>query len=186
VIHCSTEEEAKAVLESVRERLRACKLQLNDHKTGIVYCQDYRREKKHYRKKFDFLGFSFQPRGVRSIREEGEMFLGYDCAISSASRKRIADEIRQTNFHKWSTGTIEQIAEQFNPRIRGWLSYYGKYRRKEMNRVFRVFHFRLVKWLLNRYRSLKRSRVKAYQWIRRLRKTRPEIFYHWSVGFYEI
>jgi retron-type reverse transcriptase len=66
ILHCQTEEEAKSVLASVKERLKECKLQLNTQKTKIVYCQDYRREKKHYRKKFDFLGFSFQPRTKRS------------------------------------------------------------------------------------------------------------------------
>ena len=166
--------------------MKACNLRLNDEKTKIVYCQDYRREKKQYRKKFDFLGFSFQPRGVKSTRQEGEMFLGYDCAISSSSRKKIADDIKHTNFHKWSTATIEQIAEKFNPKLRGWLNYYGKYKRYEMNRVFRVFHFRLMKWVLNRYKSLKRSRVKGFQWIRKLRKEQPKIFHHWAAGFYEI
>lgn len=186
ILHCQTEEEAKSILSKVRERLKECNLQLSEHKTKIVYCQDYRRDKKQHRKKFDFLGFSFQPRGVKSNRPDGGMFLGYDCAISSTSRKKITEEIKHTNFHKWSVGTIEQIAEKFNIKIRGWLNYYGKYKRHEMNRVFRVFHFRLMKWVLNRYKSLKGSRVKAYQWIRKLRKERPTIFYHWSVGFYEI
>jgi len=186
ILHCQTEGEAEAILASVRGRMNACNLRLNDEKTKIVYCQDYRREKKQYRKKFDFLGFSFQPRGVKSTRQEGEMFLGYDCAISSSSRKKIADDIKHTNFHRWSTATIEQIAEKFNPKLRGWLNYYGKYKRYEMNRVFRVFHFRLMKWVLNRYKSLKRSRVKGFQWIRKLRKEQPKIFYHWAAGFYEI
>ncbi len=186
ILHCPTEGEAQAILASIRERMKACNLRLNDEKTKIVYCQDYRREKKQYRKKFDFLGFSFQPRGVKSTRQEGEMFLGYDCAISSSSRKKMAEEIKHTNFHRWSTATIEQIAEKFNPKLRGWLNYYGKYKRYEMNRVFRVFHFRLMKWVLNRYKSLKRSRVKGYQWIRKLRKEQPKIFYHWAAGFYEI
>ena len=186
ILHCQTEEEAKSILLEVSERLKESKLQLNEGKTKIVYCQDYRREKNHYRKKFDFLGFSFQPRGVKSTRQEGGMFLGYDCAISSSSRKRIAEEIKHTNFHRWSTATIEQLAEKFNPKLRGWLHYYGKYKRYEMNRVFRVFHFRLMKWVLNRYKSLKRSRVKGFQWIRKLRKEQPGIFYHWAAGFSEI
>lgn len=186
ILHCQTEEEAQAVLVSVQDRLKNCKLQLNEQKTKIVYCQDYRREKKHYRKKFDFLGFSFQPRAKRSHREEGGVFLGYDCAISAESRRRITHEIKSTNFHRWSNDPIEKIAERFNPKLRGWLNYYGKFQRSEMNRVFRVFHFRLMKWMLNRYKSLKGSKVRAYQWIRQLRRDQPNLFHHWSQGFYEI
>lgn len=186
ILHCRTEKEAEEILTSVGDRMRQCNLRLNDEKTKIVYCQDYRREKKHYRKKFDFLGFSFQPRSIKSNRQEGGMFVGYDCAISSSSRKRITEEIKRTSFHKWSDVPIEELAKKFNSKLRGWLNYYGKYKRHEMNRVFRVFHFRLMKWVLNRYKSLKGSRVRAYQWIRALRKERPNTFYHWSVGFYEI
>lgn len=186
ILHCDTEEEAKDLLVAVKARLHECRLRLHEEKTKIVYCQDYRREKKHYRKKFDFLGFSFKPRSMKSNRQAGGMFLVYDCAISSSSRRKITDEIKRTNFHRWSTATIEQIAETFNNKLRGWLNYYGKFKRYEMNRVFRVFHYRLMKWVLNRYKSLKGSKVKGYAWIRKLRKERPMIFYHWSVGFYQI
>lgn len=182
ILHCRTEEEAQTMLALVRDRLQSCNLRLNEEKTKIVYCQDYRRGKRDYRKKFDFLGFSFQPRGVKSVRQDGGMFLGYDCAISSSSRKKVTDEIKHTNFHRWSTMTIEQIATKFNPKLRGWLNYYGKYKRRELSRVFQVFHFRLMKWVLNRYKSMRTSKVLAYQWIRTL----PKLFCHWAAGFQEI
>ena len=122
VIHCYSEEQAMEVLSKVRERLRQCDLSLNEKKTKIVYCQNYRREKKDYQVKFDFLGFSFQPRPVRS--QHGGMFLGYDCAISIESEKRIVESIRRSHFQRWTNIPIERIAELFNPRLRGWINYY--------------------------------------------------------------
>ncbi|HEY4964223.1 MAG TPA: group II intron reverse transcriptase/maturase, partial [Candidatus Saccharimonadales bacterium] len=46
ILHCQTEEEAKQLLEAIRSRLAECKLSLNEEKTKLVYCQDYRRVKK--------------------------------------------------------------------------------------------------------------------------------------------
>jgi len=181
IIHCHSEQEAKTMLAAIKQRLSSCGLRLHEGKTKIVYCQDYRREKKHYRKKFDFLGFSFQPRSTKS--KTGGMFLGYDCAISNESKKRIIAEIKSLDFHRRSTATIEDIAKLLNPKLTGWVNYYSKYRPSVMNRVFQNFHERLVKWVLKRYKNLKRSKKKAYAYLKQLMKGRPEIFYHWRKGF---
>jgi RNA-directed DNA polymerase len=155
---------------------------LHEGKTKIVYCQDYRRESKSYPQKFDFLGFSFQPRPMRSKRQEGEMFLGYDCAISITSKKRILADIRATRFHRWSTGTIEDLARLLNPKLRGWVNYFGKYGKSELIRVFRVFHSRLVRWVMNRYKRFGRSKLKAYSFLQKM-QSRGSVFYHWDCGF---
>src|SRR5690606_29145613 len=55
IIHCTIEEEAKQMLEAIEGRLASCNLRMNTAKTKIVYCKNYRREKKHYKQKFDFL-----------------------------------------------------------------------------------------------------------------------------------
>lgn len=182
IIHCNTEVEAKRILEAMKNRLQDCKLRIHEGKTKIVYCQDYRREKKQYRKKFDFLGFSFQPRPIKSKMTEGKRFLGYDCAISLESKKKILAEIRAIGFHRWSVATIEDIARLLNPKLRGWVNYYGMFGKKELNGIFHVLHKRLIKWALNRYKSLKRSVKRAYAYFKQLLRGNP-IFYHWKKGF---
>ena len=184
VIHCYSEEQAKEVLGKVRERLQQCDLSLNEKKTKIVYCQNHRREKKDYQVKFDFLGFSFQPRPARS--QHGGMFLVYDCAISLDSEKRIVKAIKASNFQRWTNIPIERIADLFNPRIRGWINYYGKFRRSKLGRIIKRFHFHLMKWVLNRYKSFGTSIHKSYKWLNELRAQNPKLFYHWQVGFKEM
>ena len=180
VIHCNSETEAKEVLEAVKVRLCACGLTVNEGKTKIVHCRDYRRKKEEdYPVKFDFLGFSFQPRPAQSNR--GGMFLVYGCAISKTAEQSILKMLRATRLHKQSNIPIEQIAAMLNPKIRGWINYYGKFRRYELDRVFHQLHFRLMKWVKNRYKIY--SIAKAYKWLKRLREQSPKLFYHWSVGF---
>lgn len=180
IIHCQSKEACEEILRAVQARLAECKLNLQERKTKIVHCRDYRRKKeKEYPVKFDFLGFSFQPRPTQSQR--GGMFLGYGCAISSTSEQSILEKLRKTRLQKWNGKDIEHIAEILNPRIRAWVNYYGKYRRYALNRVFRQLRFRLMKWVKNRYKIV--STKKAYQWLDRKRAQNPGLFYHWSKGF---
>ena len=90
VVHCESEKEAINLLEQIRKRLDVCKLRLNESKTKLVYCKDYRRkEKKNYGNKFGFLGFDFKPMMFRSKREGEAVFLGYSCEMSQSARTRI-------------------------------------------------------------------------------------------------
>lgn len=182
VIHCTTETEAQQVLKSVKERMQSCTLRLHEQKTKIVHCVGYKRKRSDYPKRFDFLGFSFKPLRMRSNKGKVE-FLGYGCEVSISSRKRINEEIKQLRFHKWTTGTIEEIAAMLNLKLAGWVNYYGKINRSGLNKVFRLFHNRLAKWVLNKYKVFRKSYGKVFRYLRTLRKGRPELFYHWKKGY---
>jgi len=181
VVHCRHQSEAEEVLLAIKERLEVCNLQANEEKTRIVYCKNANRKGRFETVQFDFLGFSFQPRPTST--KEGEMFLGYDCAISRKSEKKISNELRQSKFHLWTGSDITKIAKEFNPKIRGWINYYGKFWKFKLMRIFRIFHWRLIKWAVYRYKRFRRSMQKAGRWIRQLAKSYPGLFVHWQHGF---
>jgi group II intron reverse transcriptase/maturase len=181
IVHCNSQEEAEEVLMAIKERLRECCLQLNEQKTKIVYCKrDFRRD-KFKTVQFDFLGFSFQPRPTST--KDGVMFVGYDCAISRKSENKITEIFRKSEFHRWTTSSIYRIAEAFNPKIRGWINYFGKFRIHKLMRVFRIFHWRLIKWAVRRYKRFGGSMHKAGRWLRNLALCYPGLFVHWQYGF---
>jgi len=167
IVHCATKSEAERVLSSIKSRLESCQLNLHEKKTKIV--------------SFDFLGYGFQPR--TSATRSGKMFLGYDCAISKSSQKKIAKELRATNFQKWTARSIEEIAEYFNSKLRGWLNYFGKFRRWKLNRIFKIFNARLTNWVRKRYMRLNKSYIKACKWLRDYKQVNPELFVNWKYGF---
>ena len=78
--------------------------------------KDHRKD-KFKTVQFDFLGFSFQPRPTSN--HGGEMFLGYDCAISRKSENKISEIFRKSEFHLWTECDISHIAKVFNPKISG-------------------------------------------------------------------
>jgi group II intron reverse transcriptase/maturase len=182
VVHCNRQEEAENVLKSIRERLKECRLELNENKTKVVYCKNAKRKQRFATVRFDFLGFSFQPRPTLN-RVDREMFLGYDCAISKKSEKKIVEIIRKTEFHRWTGSDIYRIAEYFNPMISGWINYFGCIGKREMQYVFHIFHRRLIKWACNRFRRFYRSRRQAWNWLMQIAKSQPYLFVHWRHGF---
>jgi hypothetical protein len=162
--------------------MATCGLELHLSKTKLVYCKDNRRRGTYPVVKFDFLGYSFQPRSTKS-KKTGKLFLGFDCAISISSRKQICDKLGKLEIHKMSYKSIVGIAQYLNPMIRGWVNYYGKFRGYELSKVFRLLRNRLVRWARKRYKRYRTSLNRAFQWLDRVRKQYPYLFYHWQFGF---
>ena len=142
IVHCRTKSEAINLLKSISTRMKSCHLELHEVKTKIVFCKKSNRVANHDVIDFDFLGYCFQPRSTAS--KSGKMFLSYDCAISNASSKKIAEKIRSTSFHRWTERSIEEVAEHFNPKLQGWINYFGKFRIRNLNRVCKIFNASLL------------------------------------------
>jgi len=179
IIHCNTKAHAEQILQLVHQRMESVGLELHPQKTKIVYCRDYRRRGNYRTVKFDFLGYSFQPRTAFSKKTK-KLFIGYDCAISISSRKRIADKLEELNVTKLRFKSIVGVAQYLNPMIRGWVQYYGKFKMYELTKVFRLLSKRLVWWARKRYKRYKTSVRKAYKWLSTIRKQFPTLFYHWN------
>lgn len=158
-----------------------CKLRLHEEKTKIEFCKKYKKQSVSKTVIFDFLGFSFQPRP--SATKDGRMFLGYDCAISQSSKNNIISEIRSTKFQRCTNRSIEEIAEFFNAKIRGWINYYGRFRKHRLNPLFRIFKGRLIEWARRRYKRLRKSYIKASKWFYNFKKNNSKLFAHWGRGF---
>ncbi|WP_320168144.1 hypothetical protein [Mangrovibacterium marinum] len=48
--------------------------------------------------------------------------LGFDCGISTSSKKRIADKLEELNIVGLSRKSIVGVAQFLNPYIRGWIN----------------------------------------------------------------
>lgn len=181
VIHCRTYQESTLLLAAVKRRLTDCGLTAHPVKTKIVYCKKSGRNLKGFPVQFDFLGFSFRP--IRMKLKKGGSFLQFDCIMTRKSKVRITGELRKLNFHNKTQRTIQDLAILLNPKIRGWINYYGRINRRSLKPVFYYLHHRMIKWILNKYKRFKRSKVRAIQWLRQITQAYPYLFYHWELGY---
>ena len=182
IIHCSTQSQAEQNLQKIKDRVEHCGLTLHPDKTKIVYCKDFKRQQKYKKVKFDFLGYTFQPRTSKS-KKTGKLFLGFDCAISIQSRSRIFEQIRKMEIPRMRCDSITGIAHHLNPKLRGWIRYFGKYRGYSLSKVFYILRIKLVRWARYRYKRYRNNLTKAYKWLDRVRKQYPSLLYHWYVGY---
>lgn len=179
VVHCSHKSEAEEVLEAIKRRLEAVKLQIKESKTRIVYCKDYRRRMNHKDVKFEFLGFSFQPISMKSKQEEGKYFTGYGGRPSSSNIQKMTDEIRKAQVFKNTGLEIKEIAEKLNSKIRGWINYFGLFNKYALSIAMYKFDYRLIKWMKQKHKLGLR---KAIAKLKEIKQNHPKLFYHWEVG----
>jgi RNA-directed DNA polymerase len=181
VIHCSTLEQAQAVKAAVEARLRQCRLEAHPDKTRIVYCRDSNRPKDHEHIQFDFLGYSFRPRPAKN-RRSGKLFTSFLPAISTKATKAIVAEVRGWKIHRMSEKELADLSRMFNPKIRGWVNYYGRYYPTALWRAFHALQCRLVRWAQKKYKRFRAKRRRATHWLRRLARQNQRLFAHWQIG----
>ena len=177
VIHCSTHQQAEQVKEALINRLAEVKLKVNESKTHIAYCKDYRRKESHEKVKFEFLGFSYQPR-ARKGKRDGKNFMAFTAEISPTNKKRIIQTIRELGVWRDTRVEIQSIAAQLNAKLRGWINYYGLYSKRSLRIALVKVEERLIKWLRKKHKAGTR---KARAKLKVIRRENPELFYHWRI-----
>ena len=153
VVHCDSEAEARLVLAALAERMAQVGLELHPDKTRIVYCKDADRRGSHEHERFDFLGYTFRPR--LSKNKLGKHFVNFSPAVCDDARKAISREIRSWHITRRSDKTLSDLARMFNPIVRGWINYYGRFYKSWLYPVLRHINDGLVRWAMRKYKRLR-------------------------------
>lgn len=177
VIHCKTREEAEMLLSELAERLKACDLEIHPTKSKIIYCGKNGTKPSD---KFTFLGFDFHLRRAYSAKRQ-ECFTTFLPAIGKDRLKSIRQVIRKDNIRARVDLSLEQIADWYNPKIRGWYQYFGKFYPSRMNKIWFYFNRALVLWAKSKYKSIRTSYRKAIALIQRVQEDCGSLFYHWKL-----
>ena len=180
IVHCRTEGEALAIRKAIAARLQHCGLELHPEKTTIVYCKDDDRRRTYQNETFDFLGYTFRPR--RSKNRKGKHFINFSPAVSDKSAQAMRDTIRSWNLPKRSDKAIDDLSRMFNPIVRGWLRYYGRYYRSALYPPMRQLDRDLALWAKRKYKRLRNHLRRATHWIASISRRSPALFAHWQMG----
>lgn len=178
VVHCRTERQAREVLEAIVKRLAECRLEVNLGKTRIVYCKDGRRGGRREPAQFDFLGYTFRQRPTKS--RTGSLFISFNPAVSDAARKRLSREIRGWRLRRRTSQSLDDLARDINPKVRGWMSYYGRYFPSELRPLLRRLNQHLVGWARRKYKRLRYRPERAWRFLAGVAIREPRLFAHWS------
>jgi RNA-directed DNA polymerase len=179
VAHCKTEEQAQQVLESIKRRLERCRLEVHPEKTRIVYCKDDDRKGRYANEKFNFLGYTFRPR--RSKNRWGKFFISFTPAVSNEAAKKMRQDMRRWRINLRSDKAIDDLARMWNPVLRGWIQYFGRFYKSALYPVFRHFNGILVRWAMRKYKKLRGHRRRAEYWLGGIARREPRLFAPWHL-----
>ena len=80
--------------------------------------------------------------------------------------KAMKQKTRRMRLQTKSYLSIKELSEKINPVIRGWINYYGHFRRFEMYTVLSRVNKALVQWVRNKYKKRRGRMYKSEQMAR--------------------
>ena len=180
VLHCESLSQAQQVRDAIAARLVECGLQLHPDKTKIVYCKDSNRNGSYEHQRFDFLGYTFQPRRVKS--RAGNLFVSFCPAVSNTSATRMRREIKRWRLHLWVTQPLRELARAINPIVQGWINCYGRFYKSWLFPVLEQINEYLARWAMRKYKRLNRRWRRGRRFIANVARREPDLFVHWRFG----
>jgi RNA-directed DNA polymerase len=181
VIHCKSLAQARLVLDRIGERFRECGLELHPDKTKIVYCQDINRQAVYPDVQFTFLGYTFRPRKAEDKYQR--IYVNFSPAVSRAALKAMRQTIRGWHLQLKNDCELCDLSAMFNPILRGWQQYYGRFYGSAMSAIWKHMNDYLVRWMRRKYKTLAHHKTRARQALGRLARQFPNAFVHWEMGW---
>lgn len=179
LVHCASQAQATCLLVAIGDRLKQCGLELHPTKCRIVYCKDDNRRGQHEHISFDFLGYTFRPRTAKS--RWGKHFVGFLPAMSPKAGQAIRTTIRGWRLaRRGNTWSLDEIARWFNPSVRGWINYYGRFYRSALSSLLSYLDRLLVRWACRKFKRFRGHPRRAAAWLRRIAGRDPGLFAHWQ------
>ncbi|SHJ89744.1 group II intron reverse transcriptase/maturase [Hathewaya proteolytica DSM 3090] len=179
IAHCVSLKQARYLQKRLQERFEQYGLQLNLEKTRIVYCKDDDRKGNYHNISFDFLGYTFKPRGAKS--KYGKYFTSFLPAIAEKAKKAIRKEVRGWKLQLKVDKDLWDISNMFNKQIQGWINYYTHFYKSEMYKVLRYINGCLIKWVRRKYKKRKHRRRAEY-WLGSVALRDRKLFAQWKLG----
>jgi group II intron reverse transcriptase/maturase len=182
ICHCNSAEEARALWSAIADRLAACKLVLHPDKTKIVYCKDVNRRGDFPNIHFDFLGFQFRARKVMWVKADRRIFAhSFQPAVSPKALTRISREIRSWALHHRNDKSLTELAQMYNPCIRGWISYYSHFYKTQLRPTLKRIDAYVIRWVRRKFKRMPHQTKGARAWFDRIRRANPTLFAHWTL-----
>lgn len=172
IIHCTTEKQARFIKKAIAERMKECRLELNEEKTHVVYCRNQIHGERHKQVSFDFLGYTFRP--LRRPTKSGWKLTYFPC-MSRVSKNEVRQKLKKVVQRSFK-GTIWELAATLNPKIRGWYQYYCRYSHWTTRDLWYWLNGKMVKWIMDNRRL---SKGGAHKWLVNVYESNPNLFEHW-------
>jgi group II intron reverse transcriptase/maturase len=182
VVHCASEEQARQVRDAIGCRFADIGLTMHPEKTKIVYCKDSNRRRDYPLVSFTFCGYEFRPReALNKVRMVP--FTSFQPAVAPEKLTGLSRKIASWQLHRRTTLTLDDLAREVNPVLRGWLAYFTMFYPTMVIPLCRRIDRHLMRWARKKYKRLERSNKRAREWLHGVRERAPRLFAHWGLRY---
>ena len=91
------------------------------------------------------------------------------------------DKIRESKSLQQTQSKLSDIAGELNPRLRGWINYYGQFCKSKLDQTLDMVDIRIARWARRKYKKLHGNILAALAWVKKIRKSTPQLFVHWKI-----
>ena len=102
-------------------------------------------------------------------------------AASPKALTFISRTSRRWTLHHSSEKSLPNLAEMYNPCIRGWINYYSNFYRTQLRSTLKRIDLYVIRWARRKFKRLRLKTKGARDWFDRLRRTNPTLFAHWQL-----
>ncbi|WP_374711021.1 group II intron maturase-specific domain-containing protein [Paraburkholderia terricola] len=116
------------------------------------------------------------------MSRSGTLFVSFAPAVSDKAATSMRLRMRRWRLHSRSDLELVEVARWTQPVLLGWVSYYGRFRPSALRGALRTLDSFIVRWAQRKYKILRMHKLRAWDWLRRLKTQRPTLFAHWTLG----
>jgi RNA-directed DNA polymerase len=80
-----------------------------------------------------------------------------------------------------ATGSLNDLAEEVNPALRGWLNYFTAFYPSAVIPIGKRVDRHLMRWARRKHKRLERSEDRTRRWLKGVRQLSPDLFAHWTL-----
>jgi hypothetical protein len=89
------------------------------------------------------------------------------------------EKIRDLDIRRRTDVSMDDIARNINPLLRGWIEYYGRYTPSAITPMLRYVNQTLRAWVMRKFKRFKGRKTCAGQFLTRIPRESAGLFVHW-------
>jgi len=86
------------------------------------------------------------------------------------------ERIRDLSIRRQTQLSLNEIAEQLNPLLRGWITYYGRFSPSELHPLLCYVNQTLLAWAKRKFKRFKTHKVRAGHFLQKLARENADLF----------
>ena len=112
----------------------------------------------------------------------GRVYVNFAPAVSRDALRAMRQAIRGWHLQLKCDKELSDLSSMFNPVLRGWQSYYGRFHGSAMSAIWKHMNEYLMRWLRRKYKHLVRHKTRARRTLGKLARSFKHAFVHWELG----